>query len=110
MLIIEAGNDFTSTKTPISSIFSTLLHNIPIITPLFQLQDAFDWQYKTQPQKNGCHALVNNVSNWPMGKGFGGTQLINNMIYYRGHENDFQQWFSSSTNYNFAKDILPYFR
>lgn len=80
-----------------------------MITPLLQLQNSFDWQYKTEPQEHACKALVDNISYWPTGKGFGGTQLINNMIYHRGFEMDYQHWFNE-TPYNYTKDILPYFQ
>lgn len=54
--------------------------------------------------------MNNGISNWPMGRGFGGSQLINNMIYDRGHQYDYLNWFDTSTHrYNYTKDILPYF-
>lgn len=109
VLIVEAGNDFQSHTTTVSSTISQILHNIPMITPLLQLQDLFDWQYKTEPQEHACKSLTNNISHWPVGKGFGGTQLINNMIYHRGFENDYLEWFDTNS-YNYTKDILPYFK
>lgn len=111
VLIIEAGADFQSSSAPISSSIARIVHNIPILTPLLQFQELFDWQFKTQPQKYACKSLTHNVSHWPTGKGFGGTQLINNMIYERGHEDDYRHWFDTTIDkYNFTKDILPYFR
>lgn len=111
ILIIEAGADFQSHNAPISSTFGRIIHNIPLITPLLQFQELFDWQYKTQPQQYACKSLTNNVSHWPTGKGIGGSQLINNMIYERGHADDYRSWFHTNANeYNFTKDILPYFR
>lgn len=50
VLIIEAGNDFQLPKSPLSSKLASIVNNIPIISPLLQLQDLFDWQYRTQPQ------------------------------------------------------------
>lgn len=111
VLIIEAGADFQSSSAPISSTLGRVIHNIPVVTPLLQFQELFDWQYKTQPQKYACKSLTNNISHWPTGKGVGGTQLINNMIYERGHEDDYRNWFGTINDvYNFTKDILPYFR
>lgn len=109
VLIVEAGTDFQARSTIVSSTMSRILHNIPMITPLLQLQNSFDWQHKTEPQEFACRALGDGVSNWPTGKGFGGTQLINNMIYHRGFEMDYKQWFNE-TPYNYTKDILPYFQ
>lgn len=108
VLIIEGGNDFRSPKTPISSTIAGTIHNIPILTPLLQLQDSFDWQHRTVPQSDACAALTNNVSFWPMGKGFGGTQLINNMLYHRGHPSDYDTWFTANGSYE--RDILPHFQ
>lgn len=110
VLIVEGGNDYSSPKTPISSTISRFIHNIPILTPLLQLQDSFDWQYRTVPQKYACKGLTNNISFWPMGKGIGGTQLINNMIYHRGYEDDYRTWFTTNDSYNYTNDILPYFQ
>lgn len=110
VLIIEAGNDYGTPKTPISSIFARTVLNMPIVTPLFQLHDSFDWQHRTSPQSSACHGLTNNVSHWPMGKGFGGTQLINNMIYHRGNADDYRTWFTSDDDYNYTRDVLPYFQ
>lgn len=108
VLIVEAGTDFQSHSTIVSSTISRILHNIPMITPLLQLQNSFDWQYKTEPQEYACKGLVDNISYWPTGKGFGGTQLINNMIYHRGFELDYQHWFNE-TPYNWRYSFLfPY--
>lgn len=110
VLIIEAGSDYGTPKAPISSLFGRTLLNMPIVTPLLQLRDSFDWQHRTSAQKSACRALTNNVSHWPMGKGFGGTQLINNMIYHRGNVDDYRTWFTSADDYNYARDVLPYFQ
>lgn len=46
-----------------------------------------------------------------MGKVRGGSHILNNMIHYRGHPDDFKGWFSDSdyNKYNYERDILPYF-
>lgn len=59
VLIIEAGNDFQVPNSPISSKLASIVNNIPIISPLLQLQDIFDWQYRTQPQAHVCFLLRN---------------------------------------------------
>lgn len=44
-----------------------------------------------------------------MGRIVGGTSMLNNMVYVRGHPEDFQQWFSGKSGYDFTTDVLPYF-
>lgn len=36
--------------------------------------------------------------------------MLNNMIYVRGHPEDFNEWFENQDGYNFVKDIEPYFK
>lgn len=110
VLIIEAGNDYGSPAAPVSSLFAKIVFNVPVVTPQLQLHESFDWQHRTSPQTNACHGLTNNVSYWPMGKGFGGTQILNNMIYHRGDAEDYRTWFTAVDDYDYIRDILPYFR
>lgn len=44
-----------------------------------------------------------------MGKIVGGTAMLNNMVYVRGHPEDFREWFSGKSDYDFTRDVLPYF-
>lgn len=39
----------------------------------------------------------------------GGTGMLNNMLYVRGHKDDFDEWFKDNEDYNYL-DILNYFR
>lgn len=98
-----------SAKNTYTSSVANLLLKIPILTPLLQRHHLFDWQYKTEPQHVSSHSLRGGIAYWPMGRGYGGSQLINNMVYYRGNENDFRGWFNDPDEYDFTKDILPYF-
>lgn len=50
VLLIEAGPRVS------------LLHNIPIVTPIFQ-KSLIDWQHQTETQLNACFAMKNNVRN-----------------------------------------------
>lgn len=51
-------------------------------------QTTYDWQYKTVPQKYSCMAMVKNSSHWTSGKGWGGSQILNNMILFNDNDND----------------------
>ncbi|XP_055388473.1 alcohol dehydrogenase [acceptor]-like [Condylostylus longicornis] len=96
VLVLEAG--------PYPSIF----HNVPALTPLFH-GSQYDWQFKTEPQLKSCGIMENNQCKYPVGKGFGGSSLINNMIWHRGIDVDYHGWFSNSTEYNYKKEIEPLF-
>ncbi|XP_066248457.1 glucose dehydrogenase [FAD, quinone]-like [Euwallacea similis] len=96
VLVLEAGKDL-----------SDLLH-IPSVGLLLQ-KTAYDWSYHTVPQKHACKGLNNNISLWPMGKVLGGTSMLNNMLYTRGHREDFDEWFRENEFYNYS-DILQYFK
>ncbi|KAG5876584.1 hypothetical protein JTB14_015990 [Gonioctena quinquepunctata] len=97
VLVLEAGK------------YSNKLLDIPVLGVLLQ-KTHFDWQYTTVPQTNSCLGLNNNESIWPMGKIMGGTGMLNNMIYVRGHEEDFVDWFRNKKDFDFRKDIFPYFK
>lgn len=45
-----------------------------------------------------------------MGKIVGGTGMLNNMIYVRGHPEDFNEWFKDKENYNYVSDVMTYFK
>lgn len=54
--------------------------------------------------------MKNNSCKWPLGKGFSGSNILNNMIYYRSHSEDFRGWFTNNSEiYNYENEILPYF-
>lgn len=36
--------------------------------------------------------------------------MLNNMIYVRGHPEDFDDWFQNKEGYNFTYDVEPYFK
>lgn len=77
VLILEAGG------------YTTSLLDIPILSPILQKSD-FDWSYETVPQINSCLGLTHQRSRWPMGKGYGGSQILNYMIWNRGHREDYR--------------------
>lgn len=68
---------------------SSFIFNIPLVQPLLQ-QSSFDWRYESAPQINACKALEWNKSSWPAGNIQGGSHRLNNMIYHRGHYDDYE--------------------
>ena len=103
MLLVGAGTAGTTVASGLQSDdililesggFTTELLDIPIVTPMLQ-NSVFDWCYETVPQWESCLGLSDKKSRWPRGKGFGGSQILNYMIWARGHYEDFRGWFSS---------------
>lgn len=45
-----------------------------------------------------------------MGRIFGGTARLNNMVYVRGHRKDFNLWYLDQHKYDYNVDIFPYFK
>ncbi|KAF5293604.1 hypothetical protein FQA39_LY03089 [Lamprigera yunnana] len=83
--------------------------DIPAVGILLQMS-SIDWKYSTVTQTNAAKAFENQVSTWPMGRIVGGSGRLNNMIYLRGHPDDFRDWFEETEKYNYDYDILPYFK
>ncbi|KAI4456247.1 glucose-methanol-choline gmc oxidoreductase [Holotrichia oblita] len=116
VLVLEAGG------------FGCSLLDIPAIAPLLH-GTIFDWQYKTLPQNYACGAFENNVFivnksyfideitfifnqviPWPTGKLIGGTGRLNNMMYTRGHPEDYKSWYKDLEGFDYDRDVLTYFK
>lgn len=65
-----------------------------------------DWLYQTEPQIH----LNNRVIDWNRGKVLGGSSSINNMIYIRGHQWDYDHWAELGNEEWSYAEILPYFK
>lgn len=53
--------------------------------------------------------MVENRCNYPRGKGFGGTTIINGLIYSRGNKLDYDKWESEGNPGWSYRSVLPYF-
>lgn len=96
VLILEAGG------------YTTDVLDIPLVTPMLQ-RTVFDWGYRTTRQKHSCQALKEQRSRWPTGRGFGGSQILNYMMWTRGYPDDYRGWFSAPDKYVYEADVEPYF-
>lgn len=54
----------------------------------------YDWQYNTENNGKTNQANVNGTVNWPRGKMLGGCSSINAMIYIRGNDHDYKEWYN----------------
>ncbi|XP_017786908.1 PREDICTED: glucose dehydrogenase [FAD, quinone]-like [Nicrophorus vespilloides] len=85
------------------------LLDVPAFLPLFQTS-PLDYAYETVTQEYAMLGLKNHICKWPRGKLVGGTGRFNNMIYARGHPNDFAEWYANATDFDYDRDILHYFK
>ncbi|HKA74252.1 MAG TPA: GMC family oxidoreductase, partial [Xanthobacteraceae bacterium] len=68
--------------------------------------EAYTWQFKTEPSPNvnGRSVIV------PVGRTVGGSSSINGMIINRGQADDFNSWAQrGNAGWGYA-DLLPYFK
>ncbi|XP_066259555.1 glucose dehydrogenase [FAD, quinone]-like [Euwallacea similis] len=97
ILLIEAGPDEIS------------ITDMPLMFPALQLT-PFDWQYKTEPGKKYCQAMVDGKCNWPRGKVLGGCSVLNAMLYVRGNRRDYDRWAALGNPGWSYEEVLPYFK
>lgn len=97
VLLVEAGGP------------SNWLMGFPALCPAFQMT-AYDWMYRTEPQKHAMKGMNEHRSNWPRGLGLGGTSLLNYMQYVRGNTQDYDEWESLGNPGWSFRDVLPYFK
>ncbi|CAL1262823.1 unnamed protein product, partial [Larinioides sclopetarius] len=73
VLLLEAGTG----KPP-------LLSDVPSLARSFMFSNIA-WQFKTVPQTHTGSALINRQVLYSLGKGLGGSSLLNQMLYVRGN-------------------------
>lgn len=96
VLLIEAGGD--------ESFFT----DIPLLQAGLEVTQ-YNWGYRAQRQKKACLLLKDGVCNWPMGKGVGGTTLINDLLYSRGNRYDYDTWKNLGNQGWGYDEVFPYF-
>ncbi|KAH1011254.1 hypothetical protein HUJ04_000666 [Dendroctonus ponderosae] len=86
----------------------TVLNEIPITAPIYQVAGDYNWNYLMEKQDNFCLAMEDQLCAWPRGKALGGSTVLNYMIYTRGHADEYNKWGVESPGWSY-KDVLPYF-
>ncbi|XP_049869051.1 ecdysone oxidase-like isoform X1 [Pectinophora gossypiella] len=96
ILLVEAGDD-----PPVESI-------IPYLDKA-NFNTKYDWQYKTVNNGRTNQANQNGSINWPRGKMLGGSSSINAMIYIRGNDYDFLEWYNQGNKEWHPEVVQKYF-
>uniref|UniRef100_A0A182SR15 Glucose-methanol-choline oxidoreductase N-terminal domain-containing protein n=1 Tax=Anopheles maculatus TaxID=74869 RepID=A0A182SR15_9DIPT len=67
------------------------------------------WNIRAQPQMQSCLGARDRRCEIPSGKGLGGNTLINNMLYVRGSQEDYDTWAKQGNKEWGYRNLLPYF-
>lgn len=90
------------------------VENAATDVPLFALlhfHGRYDWDYRTEPQKESCLGMNDNRCNWARGKALGGSSVTNFQLFVRGNRRDFDLWEKNHGAQGWSyKDVLPYFK
>lgn len=95
VLLLEAGSGRQSFWVPIPAGFSKLLSTT-----------THNWLMRSEPEE----ATKNRRIPIPLGKGLGGSTLINGMIYVRGQPQDYDGWAQRGCPGWAFDDVLVYFK
>lgn len=58
----------------------------------------YDWEYRTVDNGITSQANLGESVYWPRGKMLGGSSAMNGMIYVRGNNDDFQEWYDEGNS------------
>ncbi|XP_073945113.1 ecdysone oxidase-like isoform X1 [Choristoneura fumiferana] len=97
ILLIEAGGD-----PPAESIIPALYSQL--------LGTENDWKYSTVRNEKTNQANLHETVAWPRGKMLGGSSSMNVMIYIRGHDADFKEWYNKGNKDWHPKIVRQYYR
>ncbi|PYE22764.1 choline dehydrogenase-like flavoprotein [Paraburkholderia silvatlantica] len=80
--------------------------NMPLgVAALVPFRTKNNYAYETVPQPG----LAGRRGYQPRGRGFGGSSILNAMIYTRGHPLDYDEWARLGCTGWAWRDVLPYF-
>jgi len=95
VLLLEAGGAATG-----------LFKDMPMAFPNYVVRRDLNWNFESEPEPH----LDGRKIEIPRGKGFGGSSMINGMVYARGHRLDYDDWERRGLpGWGYA-DVLPYFK
>ncbi|XP_077512720.1 alcohol dehydrogenase [acceptor]-like [Amblyomma americanum] len=98
VLLIEAGG------------LEDVAARVPLFSVLLQRTDV-DWDYTSEPQQDASLSLDGRINRLPRGKILGGSSSINNIIYARGNQKDYDKWESEYGAEGWAfTAVLPDFK
>ncbi|XP_050431608.1 glucose dehydrogenase [FAD, quinone]-like [Adelges cooleyi] len=96
VLLLEAGGDPPESSEIPFNFFELL-------------KSKYDWQFRTEREKNLFKSLEGERATINRGFTLGGSSSINAMMYFRGTKRDFDTWERhGNVGWGF-KDVLPYF-
>uniref|UniRef100_A0A182MRA8 Glucose-methanol-choline oxidoreductase N-terminal domain-containing protein n=1 Tax=Anopheles culicifacies TaxID=139723 RepID=A0A182MRA8_9DIPT len=98
VLLLEAGQ------------YGTKLFNIPIGFQLAVLSDTYNWKFLSERQRHACWGTIDGRCPVDIGKGVGGSTLINGLIFTRGNRDDYDRWAAAGNDGWSYDEVLPYFR
>uniref|UniRef100_A0A182KEL4 Glucose-methanol-choline oxidoreductase N-terminal domain-containing protein n=1 Tax=Anopheles christyi TaxID=43041 RepID=A0A182KEL4_9DIPT len=67
------------------------------------------WHLQAEQQMDACLGAPEQRCEIPTGRGLGGNTLINNMLYVRGSQEDYDAWAKQSNTDWSYRSVLPYF-
>ncbi|CAG9861249.1 unnamed protein product [Phyllotreta striolata] len=97
ILVLEAGG------------LETLITQVPAVQPQL-LTTSYTWGYKTCPQKHACLGMEESKCCVIKGKALGGDSSINDLLYTRGHQRDYDIWADTGMKGWCWDNVLPYFK
>ncbi|XP_052863518.1 L-sorbose 1-dehydrogenase-like [Anopheles cruzii] len=98
VLLLEAGQ------------YGTKLFNIPIGFQLAVLSDVYNWRLLSEKQQHACFGTIDGRCPVDIGKGVGGSTLINGLIFSRGNRDDYDRWSAAGNGGWSYAEVLPYFQ
>jgi choline dehydrogenase-like flavoprotein len=97
VLLLEAGGA------------SNFLQSVPALAFYFWTT-LYDWDYHVKFREGTGGVYKDNTMKYPRGRELGGSDMLNSMMYVRGHSLDYDEWEAMGNPGWAYKDVLPYFR